>query len=182
MMLASLAKNWWLVLLRGIAAILFGVLAFAWPGLTLLVLVTLWGAYALADGVFALGAAISGGGGVVPRWWLVIAGLLGIGAGLVTFFAPGMTALALITLIGAWAIVRGLVEIVGAIQLRKEIDNEWWLIASGALSVVFGVLVLGAPGEGALALVWVIGAYAAAFGVTLVALALRLRRHRAAVA
>jgi uncharacterized membrane protein HdeD (DUF308 family) len=181
-MLDSLAKNWWLVLLRGLAGITFGVLAFAWPGLTLLVLVTLWGAYALADGVCALGAAIGGRGGVVPRWWLVVAGLLGIGAGLVAFFSPGMTALALITLIGAWAVVRGIVEIVGAVQLRKEIDNEWWLVASGALSVLFGLMVLAAPGEGALALLWVIGAYAVVFGVMLVGLSLRLRRHRVAAA
>jgi uncharacterized membrane protein HdeD (DUF308 family) len=179
-MLDSLAKNWWLVLLRGLAAILFGVLAFTWPGLTLLVLVTLWGAYALVDGVCALGAAMAGGGGVVPRWWLVVAGLLGVGAGLVAFFSPGMTALALIMLIGAWAVVRGIVEIGGAIQLRKEIENEWWLIASGVLSVLFGVLVLAAPGEGALALLWVIGAYAVVLGAALVALSLRLRRHRLA--
>jgi uncharacterized membrane protein HdeD (DUF308 family) len=182
MMLHSLAKNWWLVLLRGIAAIVFGMLAFERTGLTLFVLITLWGAYALADGVFALVAATRGGGGVVPRWWLVIAGLLGIVAGLVTFFAPGMTALALITVIGVWAVVRGVFEIVGAIQLRKEIDNEWLLIASGIFSVIFGMMVLAAPGAGALALVWVIGAYSIVFGVMLVALSLRLRRHRPALA
>jgi uncharacterized membrane protein HdeD (DUF308 family) len=182
MILHSLAKNWWLVLLRGIAAIVFGIFAFQGPGLTLLVLVTLWGAYALVDGVLALMAAIAGGGGVVPRWWLVVAGLAGIAAGIVTFFSPGMTALVLITVIGVWAVVRGLFEIVGAIQLRKEIDNEWFLIASGMFSVIFGVMVLAAPGAGALALVWVIGAYAVVFGVMLVALSLRLRRHRPALA
>ena len=119
---------------------------------------------------------------MVPRWWLVVAGLAGIAAGIVTFFSPGMTALVLITVIGVWAVVRGLFEIVGAIQLRKEIDNEWFLIASGMFSVIFGVMVLAAPGAGALALVWVIGAYAVVFGVMLVALSLRLRRHRPALA
>jgi uncharacterized membrane protein HdeD (DUF308 family) len=179
-MLQTLAKGWWLVLLRGIAAILFGILAFVWPGLTLLTLVLLYGAYALVDGIFALIGAFTGGAKPVPTWWLIIVGLAGIVAGIVTFIWPGITALVLVVFIGAWAIVHGIFEIVGAIKLRKEIDNEWWLILAGALSVIFGIIVLVAPGAGALGLIWVIGAYSIAFGVLLVGLSLRLRKHRAA--
>jgi len=156
----------------------FGILAFVWPGLTLAVLILLYGAYALVDGVFALVAAFTGGAKMVPTWWLVVVGLLGIAAGLVTFLWPGVTALVLIFFIGGWAIAHGVFEIVGAIKLRKEIDNEWWLILAGALSVIFGIAVLAAPGAGALALVWVIGAYSLVFGILLVGLALRLRQHR----
>lgn len=178
-MLDILGANWWLVLLRGILGIMFGVLAFAWPGLTLLTLVILYGAYALADGVVSLYAAImSRGASSAPRWWLVLSGVFGIAAGLLAFFWPGITALVLVLLIGGWSLARGIVEIATAIRLRKEIDNEWWLILSGAISVLFGLALLVAPGTGALALVWVIGAYAIAFGIMFILLALRLRRHR----
>jgi len=181
MMLHLLAKNWWLLMLRGVAAILFGILAFAWPGLTLYVLVIFYGAYALADGVFALTAAIVGGG-MAPRWWLAIVGLLGIGAGLGTFFYPGVTIFVLVYLIGGWSIARGLMEIVGAIQLRKEIENEWMLILSGLLSLLFGILVLASPGSAAMALVWVLGIYAVVFGLLMITLSLKLKKHRAAMA
>ena len=175
-MVHALAKNWWLLLLRGIAAIIFGLLAFAWPGLTLLTLILFYGAFALVDGVLALVAAITGG---VPgsRWWLAIVGLLGIAAGLLTFLTPGLTALVLLIFIASWAIVTGVFEIIGAIKLRKEIDNEWLLILSGIISVLFGVGMLLAPGAGALALVWVIGAYSVVLGVIFAALAFRLKKH-----
>jgi uncharacterized membrane protein HdeD (DUF308 family) len=175
-MVHALAKNWWLLLLRGIAAIIFGLLAFAWPGLTLVTLILLYGAYALVDGVLAIVAAITGG---VPgsRWWLAIVGLLGIAAGLVTFLTPGLTALVLLFFIAGWAIVTGVFQIIGAIKLRKEIDNEWLLILGGIISVLFGVGMMSAPGAGALALVWVIGAYSMVMGVIFVALAFRLRKH-----
>lgn len=174
--LHALAKNWWLLLLRGIAAILFGVLAFAWPGITLLSLVILYGFYALLDGLFAILAAIKGGN-IESRWWLILIGILGVAAGLVTFFWTGITALVLIMFIGAWALIHGIFEIVGAIKIRKEIDNEWWLILSGALSVIFGLAVLIMPGAGALALIWLIGAYAIIFGGMLVGFAFRLKKH-----
>src|SRR4051795_4442478 len=103
-MLHALAKSWWLVLLRGMAGILFGVLAFAWPGLTLVTLVLFYGAYALVDGVIALVAAFTGGAKPVPTWWLVVVGLLGIGAGIATFVMPGITAILLILFMGAWAL------------------------------------------------------------------------------
>jgi len=179
-MLDAMAKGWWLVLLRGIAAIVFGVLAFVWPGLTLLTLVLFYGAYALVDGIIALIAAFSGGAKPVPTWWLIVVGLAGILAGIATFMWPGITALVLIVFIGAWSIVHGIFEIVGAIKLRKEIDNEWWLILAGAMSVLFGIVVLVLPGAGALALIWVIGAYSIVFGILLVGLSLRLRKHRPA--
>src|SRR5512132_37737 len=148
-MLHALAKCWWLLLLRGIAAVLFGLLAFIWPGLTLVTLVLLYGAFALVDGVISLVAAFTGSAKPVPTWWLVVVGLLGIAAGIVTFAWPGITAILLVLFIGAWALVHGIFEIIGAIQLRKEIDNEWMLILGGALSVLFGLIVLIAPGAGA---------------------------------
>ena len=177
-MLHALAKGWWLLLLRGIAAIVFGVLAFVWPGLTLVTLVLFYGAFALVDGVIALVAAFTGGAKPLPTWWLVIIGLLGIAAGIVTFMMPGITAILLILFMGVWALVHGIFEIIGAIQLRKEIDNEWMLILSGVVSVLFGLLVLIAPGAGALGLVWVIAAYSIVFGISFVALAFRLKNHR----
>jgi uncharacterized membrane protein HdeD (DUF308 family) len=177
--LHGLAKNWWLVLLRGIASIVFGVLAFAWPGITIISLVIVYGAYALVDGLFSLYAAIRGETGPAPRWWLAVVGVAGVLAGIISFAVPGVVALWLLLLIGAWAIVSGIFEIVGAVRLRKEIDNEWMLILHGAISVLFGVLLMAMPGPGALALVWVIGAYAILGGVILSALAFRLRKHAA---
>jgi len=174
--LHALAKNWWLLLLRGIAGIIFGVLAFVWPGITLLTLIIFYGAYALVDGIFAIAAAIRGGE-AQSRWWLILIGILGIAAGLLTFLWPGLTALALAMFIGVWSLIHGIFEIVGAIKIRKEIDNEWWLILSGALSVLFGLVMLLMPGAGALALVWVIGAYSIIFGVLFVAFAYRLKKH-----
>jgi uncharacterized membrane protein HdeD (DUF308 family) len=176
--LHALAKGWWLFLLRGIAGILFGVLAFIWPGITLLTLVIFYGAFALVDGVFALIAAAKGRGTTaMPTWWLVLVGLAGVLAGIATFLWPGLTALLLVIFIGAWALIRGIFEIIGAIQLRKEIDNEWWLILSGAISVLFGLIVLIAPGAGALGLIWAIAAFSIVSGVMLIAFALRLRPH-----
>lgn len=177
-LLHLLARNWIWILLRGIVAIAFGVLAILWPGLTVFTLVILYGAFAAADGVLALIAAIMGGT-FVPRWWLVLVGLVGIGVGIMTFAWPGITALVLLMFIGGWAIVRGVFEIAGAIQLRKEIDNEWLLVINGALCVLFGISVILFPGAGAVALSWVIGTYAIIVGVLLVMFALRLRKHAA---
>ena len=175
-MLHALARNWWLLLLRGIAAIAFGVLTFFWPGLTLLTLLFLYGAFALFDGVLSLAAAIMGGA-PAPRWWLAIVGLLGLAAGILTFAWPGVTALVLLLFIAFWAIATGVMQIVGAIRLRKEIDNEWLLIFCGVLSVAFGLILIVQPQTGALALAFVIAFYAILEGVGLVGLALRLRAH-----
>ncbi len=175
-LLHALAKHWWLLLLRGICAILFGVLAFVWPGITLLTLVLFYGAFALVDGVLALAEAVMGGA-PAPRWWLALVGLLGIAVGILTFAWPGITALVLLLFIAGWAIATGILQIVGAIRLRKEIDNEWLLIASGALSVIFGLILVAQPGTGALALLYVIGIYAIIYGILEVWLSLRLRAH-----
>ena len=172
-----LARHWWAIALRGLAAIIFGILAFAMPGVTLTVLVLLFGAYALVDGIFNLIAAVSGRSGQQSWWMLLLEGLVSVAAGLVTFFMPGLTALTLVYVISAWAIITGVLEVVAAIRLRKEITNEWWLVLSGVLSIVFGGLVAAFPGAGALALVFWIGAYAVVFGAMLVALGFRLRRR-----
>lgn len=171
-----LGRNWWLILLRGVAAILFGFLAFAWPGATIVTLVAFFGAYVLIDGILALVAAFRGGTGV-SRGWLIFTGVLGIAAAIGTVFYPGLTALALVLFIGSWSVVRGVFEIIGAIQLRKEIRGEWLLILSGIMSILFGTIVWLMPGPGALAIVWLIGANSIAFGVVLTALAFRVRRH-----
>lgn len=175
-LLHTLAKNWWALALRGLAAIVFGILAFAWPGITIVSLVILYGAYALVDGVFSIFAAI-GGGTPAPRWWLAVVGILGILAGLIAFINPVLVGLYLLWFIGAWAIVSGVFEIIGAIRLRKEIDNEWMLILHGLISVLFGIMLFAWPVTSALALIWVIGAYAIAAGVLMIVLAFRLKGH-----
>jgi len=176
LMLHALAKHWWLTLLRGICAVVFGILTFVWPGVTLFTLVILYGAFALADGILAIAAAIMGGS-PAPRWWLAIVGLAGIAAGILTFMWPGLTALLLLFFIAGWAIASGIMQVIGAIRLRREIDNEWLLAAGGLLSIVFGLVLLFRPGTGALALILVIGAYAIIEGLLLIAFAFRLRKH-----
>jgi uncharacterized membrane protein HdeD (DUF308 family) len=173
-MVTVLARNWWALVLRGLFAVLFGIGAFAWPGLTLGVLVLLYGAYALADGVFAIVASLVGSPRELPWWALLVEGLIGVAVGIVTFFWPGITALALIYLIAGWAIATGLFQVVAAFRLRKEIRGEWMLVLGGVLSVLFGLALVVSPGAGALALVWMIGAYAIAFGILLIAFGLRL--------
>lgn len=173
----ALCKNWLLFLLRGFAAIIFGALSFIWPGITLVTLVLLYGAYSLVDGVFALIAGVLGKGALAPRWWLVIVGLLGIGVGIGTFIWPAITALVLLFFIAGWAIATGVFQIIGAIQLRKEIENEWLLIINGALSVLFGVALFVMPGAGALALIWLIGVYAIMYGLLMVGFAFSLRKY-----
>jgi uncharacterized membrane protein HdeD (DUF308 family) len=178
-LLRTLAENWWLLLLRGVAAIAFGVIAFFWPGITLLALTYLFGAYALADGIFGLWAAIaSESGDTASRWWLAIGGVVSILASAVAFFWPGMTALVLLIFIATWAIIIGALELYGAFQLRKVIANEWWLVLSGLISIAFGILLLARPGTGALALIWTIAGYAVFFGCLFVILAFRLRNYK----
>lgn len=176
--LRVLSENWWLLLLRGIAAVIFGILAFVWPGLSLLALVILFGIYALLDGFLALIAAVLGRHESTPLWWLIIGGLISVAAGLVTFAYPQITALVLVVCIGAWALVRGAFEIIGAFHLRKEIRNEWLLMAIGLLSMIFGFAILADPSAGALALVWLIGLYAILFGLPMIWLGLRLRKQQ----
>jgi uncharacterized membrane protein HdeD (DUF308 family) len=174
-------RHWWAFALRGVAAILFGLLAFILPGATLTVLVLLWGAYVLVDGVLALVSAFRTDHD--HRWGLLLEGVVGVGAGLVTFLLPGLTALVLLYIIAAWALLTGVLELVAAVRLRKVIQNEWWLVLGGIASVLFGLVLLAAPGAGALAVVWLIGAYAIVFGILLIGLSLRLhsigQRHGA---
>jgi uncharacterized membrane protein HdeD (DUF308 family) len=171
----SLARNWWAVLLRGIAAVMFGIITFVAPGISLAALVLVYGAYALVDGVFAVVSALRRHGST-DRWWvMLIEGIVGIAAGLVTFFWPGITALALLYLIAAWSLLTGVMEVIAAVRLRKIIAGEWLLALSGVLSIGFGVLLALFPAPGALAVLLWIGAYAIVFGCLLVALGLRLR-------
>jgi uncharacterized membrane protein HdeD (DUF308 family) len=176
-MLDYLGRNWGWIVLRGVVAVLFGVVAFAWPGVTLAALVIVWGAYALADGVLALVAAWRVRDQGRPFWSLLIVGLLGIAAGVVTFIWPAMTALTLLMIIAAWAVVMGIFQIVAAVRLRQVIEGEWWLGLSGLLSVIFGIAMFAKPEAGALALIWVIGAYAILFGILLIALGVRLKQY-----
>ncbi len=178
-LLDQLGANWGWIALRGAAAVVFGALAFAWPGVTLVVLTLWWGAYALAEGVLALIAAFRVRDGARPMWALVVVGILGIAAGILTFLWPSMTALLLLTLIAVWAFFMGIFQIAAALRLRKEIKNEWLLGLSGVLSVAFGAMMLASPGDGALAVVWVIASFAVLFGVLMIMLALQLKQRAA---
>ncbi len=171
----NLSRYWWVLALRGVIAILFGILVFLWPQLAWIVAVASFGAFALVDGIFAIVAAVSGHHPGRPWWSLLFEGLFGISAGVITFVWPGITELALLWVIAYWAVATGIFEIIAAIQLREVIEGEWLLALSGVLSVVFGLLLVILPGPGALALAWLIGAYALAFGVLLLVLAFRLR-------
>jgi uncharacterized membrane protein HdeD (DUF308 family) len=172
----ELARHWWVLALRGIAAVLFGILAFFWPGMTLAVLVILFGAYALIDGILGLMAAFTSE--THHRIALAVEGVVSILAGLAAFAWPGLTALVLLYIIAFWAIVTGVLEIVAALRLRRVIANELGLIVGGILSIAFGIILVVAPGAGALTVVYLIGAYAVIFGIALLALAWRLREHR----
>jgi uncharacterized membrane protein HdeD (DUF308 family) len=174
-MLGNLARAWHWVVLRGVFAVLFGIFAFLWPGITLAVLVLVWGAYAIADGVMALIAAFTMHEEGKPMASLIIVGILGIAAGIVTFLWPGMTALVLLLFIASWAVLMGIFEIAAAIRLRKHIENEWLLALSGVVSILFGVLMFLQPGAGAVAVVWLIGSFALFFGILLIALGIRLK-------
>ena len=169
------ASSWWSLVLRGVAAIIFGVLAFVWPNITLTAMVFLWGAYALVDGVFAIIAGVKSYADNKRWWMLLLEGLLSVAAGVLAFVIPGITALVLLILIAAWAIVTGAFEIGAAIQLRKYIRGEWLLALAGAASVLFGFALLISPNAGAVAVVWLIGIYAIVFGVLMAALGFRLR-------
>ena len=177
-MLDFLSKNWWVLVIRGVAALIFGVLTFVWPAISLAVLVLMWGAYALVDGVFAVIGSFKRPGGTGFPWWLLLTGIAGIVVGLITFANPTITAIALLTLIAVFAIVRGIMQIAAAIKLRHEIEHEWLLAIAGILALAFGVLVMLYPGAGALAIVLWIGAVAAVIGILEIIVGLRLKGHR----
>jgi uncharacterized membrane protein HdeD (DUF308 family) len=171
----ALARNWWSLIIRGIAAILLGVVTFAWPGITLAALVLLYGAYALVDGVMAIIGAVRAVQSH-ERWGaLLIEGIAGIVAAAITVAWPGITALALVFVIAAWAIVTGVFELVAAVRLRKYVTGEWLLAMGGIASIAFGVLIIIAPLAGALVIALWVGAYTLVFGVLMIALGFRLR-------
>jgi uncharacterized membrane protein HdeD (DUF308 family) len=174
-MLELITSRWWIFLVRGIAAIIFGLAAAMWPQITLPALAILFGAYALIDGVFALAAATSPLSG--SRWFaLLIEGLLGLTVAFFVFTQPALSAVALVYAIAFWSIFTGILEIVAGVQLRDLLTNEWLYILAGVFSIAFGVLVVRDPGAGALAIVWLVGFYAILFGVAQIALSLRLRQ------
>jgi uncharacterized membrane protein HdeD (DUF308 family) len=174
-MVTDLARSWWLLAIRGVAGILFGIGAFVWPGATLAALVLLFGAYVFVDGIFAVASGISMRRHM-SRWWLtVLEGVAGIILGVLTFQSPDTTALVLLTFIAAWSIITGVFEIAMAVQMRKVIANEWLLIGSGILSIAFGIILIALPGPGALSIIWLLGSYALLFGILTLVLSFRLR-------
>lgn len=176
-MVDVLARNAWLLVVRGIFAVIFGLVALFWPGITLAALVLLFGVYALMDGIFAIAAAITGASPQTRWWMLVLEGLAGIVAAAITFMWPGITAIALLYLIAAWFIVTGVLEIAAAVRLRKEIRGEWLMALDGIVSVLFGAYIAIFPGLGALAVVWLIGLFAIFTGVLMLGVGWRLRSH-----
>jgi uncharacterized membrane protein HdeD (DUF308 family) len=173
-MLQSIARSWWLYALRGVAAIIFGVLAFTSPGATLLALVLVFGIYAIIDGVLAVIASFQMRE-LVNRWWVVLLeGLIGVIAGIVVLVYPLLSAVTLLYLIAFWAVFTGIMEIIAAIHLRHEVNNEWALILTGSLSVILGIILVVSPSSGALALIWAIGIYAVFSGVLMLFLAFRV--------
>jgi uncharacterized membrane protein HdeD (DUF308 family) len=174
-----LARNWWALALRGVLAIVIGLIAFRWPGVFVAWLVLLFGVYAIVDGVFAIIAGIRAAERH-ERWWpFALEGLLDIVAGIIAFLLPVAAAFALLYLVSAWSIVSGVFRITAAIRLRKQIEGEWLLILNGILSVAFGIVIFTFPVVGLVTVAWIIGIYAIIFGVILLALGLRLRSHRA---
>lgn len=175
MILETLKRRWWVPVLRGITAIVFGVIAFAYPGLTLVMLVIFFGAWVLVDGIFRAVGAIAGRSSD-PDWGFhLIIGIVGIIIGLLTFHAPRITALALLIYIAAWALMIGASEIALAIKLRKEVKGEWFLILMGLASIVFAVLLLWNPVAGAAAVIWLIAWYAVVLGVLSIFFGFKLR-------
>jgi uncharacterized membrane protein HdeD (DUF308 family) len=171
----ALSRVWGWIALRGVVAILFGILTLLYPKFTLTALVLLFGAYALVDGVLMIVWAVSRRRAGGPSVALLAGGLLGIAAGILTFFIPGITAVALLIVIAVWAIATGVSMIVTALRLRKLVGNEWELIVAGLLAVALGVILIAAPAAGALAMVLWIGSYALVSGILLVVIGFRLR-------
>ncbi len=181
MLLEKLTRNWWALVVRGFIAVIFGVLAIAWPGVTVGAFVILFGAFAILDGVFAFAAAFAGGTGT-PWWALVLRGIVSLLAAAVAFLMPSITALALLYVIAFWAIFIGVMEIAIAIRLRKEISGELFLALAGLFSIGFGLFLIARPGAGALAVAMIIGIYAIVFGIMVMSLGFRLKGMRSLLA
>lgn len=181
-MLGLVARDWWVFAVRGVAALVFGVLAFIWPAATLTVLVFLFGAYVLVDGA-SLFVALVRGDALARRhgWAVATMGALGIVAGIATFAWPGLTALSLLYLVAFWAITMGTFQVIAAIVLRRELDGEFWMALGGLSSIVFGALLVAFPGAGLLSLVWLVGAWSVVFGISSLGLAYRLHEIRSSL-
>jgi uncharacterized membrane protein HdeD (DUF308 family) len=175
-MLSMLAMNWWLFAIRGIAAILFGVLAIAWPNLTILVLVLLFGAYALVDGISMLASLVRGDATARRNGLLVgVIGVLSVGTAVVAVLWPEITALVLLYIVAFWSITVGVLQVLAAVRLRREIEGELWLGLGGVIAILFGVYLVLFPGAGLVSLAWLVGAWAILFGIASLVLAYRLR-------
>jgi uncharacterized membrane protein HdeD (DUF308 family) len=178
MLIETLKRHWWVPVIRGVAAIVFGIIAFVYPGLTIATLVLFFGAWILIDGIFRIVGAI-GHRASDPDWgWQLVIGILGIVVGLLTFHAPQITALALVIYIAAWALMIGASEIALAVKMRREIKGEWFLILMGLASIVFAVLLLWNPIAGAAAVIWLIAWYAVVLGILAIFFGFRLRSLR----
>ena len=176
-LLEGLAENWWLMLLRGLAAIVFGALTFGWPSASILVLAIVWGGYALVDGVLALWAGVVGRTTArAARWWLAAVGALGIIAGVLALAWPGITAMVLMFFLAGWLFAVGILQLWGAIRIRKEVEGEIWLALSGLLSIGIAVVLVAQPAAALLATAWAIGAVSILVGISYIALGFRLLR------
>jgi len=174
----TLVQNWWLFTLRGVLGIIFGILALIFPGPTILSLVLLFSAYMLVDGIFGIISAVRAIRRKEDRWGLLIfEGLIDIAVGILAFLWPGITVVAFVLLVGAWAIVTGAVMTAAGFRLNVS-HGRWWLVLSGVLSLAFGTLLVIIPLIGAIVLTWWIGAYALAFGVALVIFSFKLRSRQ----
>lgn len=171
----SLLQSWWMWMLRGVVAVIFGILALTMPGITFAALVTLFAAFMLVNGVFALGSLLFRRAGDRPWWSTLLEGILGITVGLLTFALPGLTTLVFITYLAFWAILSGVFELVSAVRLRKEIEGEWALGLAGVLSIILGLAFIINPGAGVLTVAWMMGAYALVYGALMLVLGTRLR-------
>ncbi len=182
-MLSVLTRNWWALALRGVVAIVFAIIAFALPGLTLEVFVLVFAVYAIVDGVFAIIAGMRAAEHHERSWPFFLEGLLDVAAGVIIVLWPGLSLLALVIFVGVWAVMTGIALLIAAFGLRR-LHGEWLLIVNGIASLLLGIFFLISPIAGVLVLAWWIGAYALLFGVLLIALSLRLRRlhHDAAPA
>lgn len=172
------SEYWWIFLLRGIFGVILGLMALLMPGVTFTTLIIFLGAYLLIDGIFSIVAAINARKTMDSWGWYLASGLLGIIVGLLTFRNPFATALALLYLIAFWVLIAGIVEIVMAIRLRKEIRGEGWYIVGGLLTIIFGILILVNPIAGALTLTMIFGIYALVFGILLIYLSFQLKKRK----
>jgi uncharacterized membrane protein HdeD (DUF308 family) len=172
-------KHWWQVAARGLIALLFGIMLLAWPGVSLFIFAILFGAFAFVDGIFTLVAAVNYKAGAGQRTWLFVRGILGIIVGIITFFWPAITELALVLLIGAWALVTGIMELNFAFRSVRETGAKWLFAVSGILSIILGILLLVRPIAAVIAVIWIIGAYAVIAGIVLIVLGFRLRSPKA---